>query len=58
VTADLRLRPPGHSDLPQVHLTKVFSVVKAQAGSRAEDSVTQSLYLCLGFVSLIRLKYG
>ena len=46
VTADLHLRPPGHSDLPQVHLTKVFSVVKAQARSRAEDSVTQSLYLC------------
>lgn len=46
VTADLRLRPPGHSDLPQVHLAKVFSAAKAQAGSRAEYSVTQSLYPC------------
>jgi len=45
-TADLRLRPRGHRDLPQVSLTTVFSVYKAQAGSRAADSVIQSLYLC------------
>jgi len=54
-TADLRLGPPGHRDLQQVRITKVFSVAKAQEGSRAADSVTRYLYPCTSLLLFLLL---